>query len=321
MSQQDLKFGGVRVALLDQNMSMRRLIRSSLNSVGFTSILECRNAEDLTGQIKTNELDLMMIDLDNENDHICRLIRKIRNCELGDNPFVVILALTWHPEREVIRQALSAGADDVVTKPVSAKILAERVTNLIEHRREFVVTESYIGPERRSLPDNRPGDLPTIKVPNTLRYKATGDKSAAVDHEDIKRSRREVKIQKVYRYATKIAAQTTDIEERLAKNGEAGVPRHHLEELAEIVGAINDSIVREDLEHLSGIGASMTSVMDGILRAEAPTKRQLEILRLHGHAVVASVQDQDGAAAIVAQALERAANVIETKPAKAARSG
>ena len=61
--------------------------------------------------------------------------------------------------------------------------------------------------------------------------------------------------------------------------------------------------------------------MDGILRAEAPTKRQLEVLRLHGHAVVASVQDQDGAAAIVAQALERAANVIETKPAKAARSG
>lgn len=321
MSQQDLKFGAVRVALLDQNMSMRRLIRSSLNSIGFDSILECRNADDLIAKIKINELDLLMIDLDNENDRICELIRNVRNCELGENPFVVVLALTWHPEREIIGQALSAGADDVVTKPVSANVLAERVKNLIENRREFVVTESYIGPERRSLPDNRPGDLPTIKVPNTLRFKATGDKSAAVDPEDIKRSRREVRIQRVYRYAMKIAAQTTELEERLTRNGEAGVPHHHLEELAQIVAAINDSVVREDLEHLSGIGASMSTVMDGIMRAETPTRRQLEILRLHGHAVVASVQDQDGAAAIVAQALERAAIVIETKPAKTARSG
>ena len=302
MSQQDLKFDGVRVALLDQNMSMRRLIRSSLNSIGFISILECRNADDLAGKLRTNDIDLMMVDLDNETDEICDLVRSIRNGELGDNPFVVIIALTWHPEREVITLTLTAGTDDVVTKPVSANVLAERVRNLVQNRREFVVTESYTGPERRSRPTSRPGDLPTIKVPNTLRYKATGEKSEAVDLEDIKRTRREIKIQKVYRYATRISFQASEVEERLSKSNDSRIPKHHLKELSDLVTRVNDSIVMEDLEHLSGIGASMQNVMERILQT--------------GQAVVASVQDPKAAASIVAQALEKAANLLDAKPAK-----
>lgn len=323
MTQHDLKFDNVRVALLDQNMSMRRLIRSSLNTIGFSLINECRNAEELDGWIRTNDPDMVMIDIDADTEQICDIIRGIRNGDLGENPFIIIIALTWHPEREVINLTLTAGADDVVTKPVSASVLSERVSNLARNRREFVVTESYIGPERRTRPDSRPGDLPTVKVPNTLREKSTGDKVAAADTEAIQRTKREIKIQRVYRVANQVTAKAAQVAERLTKNGGQNVPRHHLQELAKLVSTANDDIVREDLQHLAGIGSSMVLVMDGILRSSEapPNPRQLEILLLHGQAIVASVQDDGGSAKLIEQALEKATGAIEPRPAPARQSG
>lgn len=323
MSERDLKFDNVRVALLDQNMSMRRLIRSSLNSIGFSSITECRNTDDLVAMVRTGEPDMIMIDIDAETERMCEIVRQIRDGNLGENPFVVIIALTWHPEREIINLTLSAGADDVVTKPVSASVLAERVTNLARNRREFVVTESYIGPERRSRPDSRPSDLPTLKVPNTLREKSTGEKVIVTDIEAIQRAKREIKIQRVYRVANQLTAKAMQVRERLAKNGGQSVPRHHLQELADLVSAANDDIVREDLEHLLGIGSSMVSVMDGIIQSSgaAPEPRQIEILLLHGQAIIASVQDDGGGAKLIERALEKAANTIESRPAPARKSG
>lgn len=322
MSEHDLKFDNVRVALLDQNMSMRRLIRSSLNSIGFSSITECRNTDDLTSMIRTGEPDLLMIDIDAETEPICDVIRAVRNSRLGENPFIIIIALTWHPEREVISLTLSAGADDVIAKPVSASVLSERVTNLARNRREFVVTESYIGPERRTRPDSRPGDLPTIKVPNTLREKSTGE-NAAADLEAIQRTKREIKIQRVYRIANQVTAKAAHIGERLSKNGGQRVPPHHLQELAVLVAAANDEIVREELEHLTGIGASMVSVMDGIilLPEDAPEHRQVEILLLHGQAIIASATDDSGGSKLIERALEKATNMIELRPAPARQSG
>lgn len=314
MTQQDLKFADVNVALLDQNMSMRRLIRSSLNSIGFTSILESRNAEDLTWIIKTNDLDLILLDLDTETERICDLVREVRNEALGENPFVVIIALTWHPEREVINLTLTAGTDDVVTKPVSANLLGQRVKNLVENRREFVVTESYVGPERRVRPHTRPGELPTIAVPNTLRQKATGERTSSPDYEAIQESKRVVKIHKVYRIASRITAKIQQIEERMAQTGSPDIAQHHLRELAGMVYRANAYIVRDNLDHLASIGSSMVTVMDGVLDLTAVDRRQLEVLRLHSQAIVASVQDNDGASRLVAEALEKAANSIQARP-------
>ncbi len=326
MTQHELKFDNVRVVLVDQNMSMRRLIRSSLNSIGFSSIVECRDADDLVVTIRTNDPDLIMLDIDAETERMCEIVREVRSGNLGENPFVIVIALTWHPEREVINLTLTAGTDDVVTKPVSASVLSERVSNLARNRREFVVTESYIGPERRSRPEARPGDLPTVKVPNTLREKSTGDKAAA-DAESIQRAKREIKIQRVYRIATQVTAKAAQLGERLAKNGGQSLPRHHMQDLARLVSATNDDIVREDLQHLMGIGASMVSVMDGILQSSdaASEPRQLEILVLHGQAIAASVQDGGEGAKLIEQALEKAlekaTNMIDSRPAPARQSG
>ena len=146
MTQHELKFDKVRVVLLDQNMSMRRLIRSSLNSIGFSSIAECRDADDLVAMIRTNDPDLIMVDIDGETERMCEIVRAIRNGNLGENPFVIVIALTWHPEREVINLTLTAGTDDVVTKPVSASVLRERVSNLARNRREFVSPKPILAP-------------------------------------------------------------------------------------------------------------------------------------------------------------------------------
>jgi len=318
MSEERLKYDDVEVVLFDPNVSMRRLIRSSLQAIGFTSVRECRNVDEMVGILSNHMVDLLIVDIDADSERACEIIQNIRHSEVGHNPFLVIIALTWHPEREVINLTLRAGTDDLVTKPVSAKVLEERVSNLIRNRREFVVTMDYVGPERRTRPKSRPMDLPTIKVPNTLRGKATGD--AVEASAEIQETERAVKIHKVYRIASKLAAKAMELEGKVQKGSGMRVPHHHLTELADLAEAANRHIVAENIDYLATIGASMRSVMDGILASPAASVRQLEILRLHGHAIVASVRGDEAAAELVANALETAAYSLTSRVAARASS-
>ena len=105
-------------------------------------------------------------------------MHEIRNDKLGRDPFLVISIVTWRADKALIQAFLKAGADDVIVMPASVSFASERVENLIDSRREFVVITGYLGPDRRSKSRITNDELGTFAVPNGLRYKTTGDESA-----------------------------------------------------------------------------------------------------------------------------------------------
>lgn len=312
----DIRYDSIHVILVDQNLSMRRLMRSSLNTIGFEHVTECRNVENMLEVLAEDDADLLILDLDTETERVCQEIKNIRSGSSGNNPFVVIIALTWLPEKDVVHLTLTSGTDDVVTKPVSTKVLMERVGNLVQNRKKFVVTTTYIGPERRTAERQNENDLPSIDAPNTLRAKAVGDETATASRNRIAETMHLVKTQKVYRIAAQIGTKTVILIERAEKFRNTPVPRDRLHEISELVGALNEHVTAQKLDDYSGIATSMASVMENILNTVVPSPKQLEVLRLHSRAISASIIGDDSASQLITKALQATSALVKKQTAK-----
>ena len=315
---QDFAFESVGVAHFDPNMRMRTLMRGMLLTTGFREIRECRTIADISHVLTTDAIELLLIDIDTDTDDICKLVREIREGNIGPDPYIVIMAMTWNPEQSMIARTLQAGTDDLIAKPISPKVLTERTTNLVRNRKNFVVTTTYIGPDRRAPDRAKPGDLPTIKVPNALRHKATGDAEAAADVGALAAARGIVRMHRVFRIATQISDLALKLESLLSETKNGKLPSASFTEMTDLIADANLLISEEELAALEPIGLSMANVIKSIVEAEKPSKRQFAILRLHSQAVVATVKDDKGAADMIAVALGRAVEAIDKKKPKTA---
>ena len=77
--------------------------------------------------------------------------------------------LTGHASASHVRKSRDCGASFVVTKPLTPTILLQRIVWLSTDEREFIESETYVGPDRRvrnmgpplNVPGRRSGDLST----------------------------------------------------------------------------------------------------------------------------------------------------------------
>lgn len=299
----EFSYEEAEVALYDPNMRMRTLMRGILLTVGFRSINEARSANEVVTTMRLHSIDLLIIDLDHEPDQICAIVRDIREGVVGSNPYIIIIGLTWKPEKEMISRSLQTGLDDLIAKPISPKILSERTTNLIRNRKEFVVTTSYIGPDRRGKERRIEGDLESIRVPNSLRHKATGDKEAIADTQTLDAMQHRVNMHRIFRIAKEICDECEKLETEFAvsKNGQA--PSWNYRDMAEKINAVKQMINTEKVDILGPIGESMLSIVKSMYASEQPTARHFSILRLHSEAIGEAIRDERAAAKLIAKAL------------------
>ena len=116
--------------------------------------------------------DLLVISDDFDSD-VYDLIKDVRHQKIGDNPFMLISMLVDPSRAAALNHAIEAGVDDIIIKPVSAERIQERLRLVTFHRRPFVATDGYVGPERKGEDSSRSRARP-IPVVNTLLAKVNG---------------------------------------------------------------------------------------------------------------------------------------------------
>lgn len=286
---------------------MRSTLREAVHALGFRNILDFGDLDRTRNAIAERAPDLVLLDLDHQKEEVCKLVREVRHSQLAADPFVVIMALSWHPSLDAVNNSMESGIDDLIMMPISIKLLADRINALITHRKHFVVTSSYVGPDRRSPGRSAedPIGLGTIQVPNNLRYKTIGDATAAASAEAVSAIQAKINNHRLNRHAQRI---TWLIDESLKKHGEgADLAMAGAQFLAEITAQMEQ--LAFDLEsqgygNLLDICDSMQSVLDCIRRR--PTKQLYELLRVHALATTATLMEREGAAELVISALNEA---------------
>lgn len=306
----DARLKDVDVILLEQHVNVRRVIKYTLNEVGFKNLHECSDAKEASIMIKVHRPDVLLFDLDSDPEAVCAIISDVRHHRLGTDPFMVIIVTTWRPDTETIRRALGCGVDDIVTKPISVQILSRRIDNLIHRRKEFVATNDYFGPDRRDERRRSPDAPPLIQVPNSLRHKAIGDASAVVDEETIQRAMESMLLQKIQRVSIEVTHQIQQLEAMVSAHSSPARVSERIAKTASLVTDVVEYCTQRQVRGLMEIAASMQRVLEAIQRVEMPALRQLEVLRLHSQAVSAGLLEKEGAAEAVASALRQATSKV-----------
>lgn len=117
-----------QILIVDDNEDIRFFVRTALIAEGF-EVIEAANGKIALEIFRKREPSAIILDLSigqPDGFEVCREIRKVST--------VPIIMLTSHVEEMDEAMCLAAGADDYITKPVSARILVLRTTTQLRHR-------------------------------------------------------------------------------------------------------------------------------------------------------------------------------------------
>lgn len=143
----------VRVLVVDDNEHMRALLRAMLKAIGLTNILEAHDGSQAMSRLREHEVDVVITDLWMEPLDGLDFVRLLRRSPNSPSPTVAIVMVTGHATLSHVHEARDAGVDELLTKPISARDLVDRLHKVVEHRRPYVRAAEYFGPERRRRAD------------------------------------------------------------------------------------------------------------------------------------------------------------------------
>ncbi|MAQ70950.1 MAG: response regulator [Alphaproteobacteria bacterium] len=136
---------------------MADLISSMLREFGIGKILIAENGEDAkdlirfnaSGSSDTKPMDIVLTDWLMPEVSGVELLKWIRSSEKDNIRFLPVVLLSAYTSEKVVSVARDNGANEAIVKPVSGKMLADRILHIVNHPRAFVKTPDFFGPDRR----------------------------------------------------------------------------------------------------------------------------------------------------------------------------
>jgi two-component system, chemotaxis family, chemotaxis protein CheY len=144
-----IDFNRLRFLVVDDNVHMRRILRTLLHGFGAREVYEAEDGAAGLEAFTQYIPDIVIADWVMPVFDGLELTQMIRQPGANANPYVAIIMLTGHSEKKRVTAARDAGITEFLAKPISAKSLYERIVNVIANPRPFIRTETYFGPDRR----------------------------------------------------------------------------------------------------------------------------------------------------------------------------
>jgi DNA-binding response OmpR family regulator len=160
---------GVSALILDDNAHMRGLLRVILASFGLRHIEEAQDGMEALGILAGGDIDIAFVDFKLGGTDGLEFCRHIRTHSESPNIYLPIIMITAYSERRRVLDAINAGVDEFLVKPVRAIDVANRINAVIERRRPFIEAGAYFGPDRRRRDDPRyRGPMRRSRDPGTV---------------------------------------------------------------------------------------------------------------------------------------------------------
>ncbi len=139
----------VHVLLVDDNDQMRLLLRCLLRAGGFSNISEAETVARAFEVMREHPVDLVIVDWIMQPVDGLSFTRRMRWDSASPDPYMPILMLTAHTEASRVAAARDAGVTGFIKKPISTRLLFDRVASALTDTRMFIRSDDYCGPDRR----------------------------------------------------------------------------------------------------------------------------------------------------------------------------
>ena len=120
----------MRFLVVDDFITMRRIMGNLLKDLGYTDVKEAEDGFDALNKLRSGDFDFVMADWNMPNMTGIELLRAIRaDSKLKHLP---VLMVTAEAKRENIIEAAQAGANGYVVKPFTAGTLDEKLKKILQ---------------------------------------------------------------------------------------------------------------------------------------------------------------------------------------------
>lgn len=115
----------MRILVVDDFSTMRRIVRNLLKELGFSNVDEAEDGQVALHKLKNSQFDFVVTDWNMPNMTGIELLKAIRgDAQLKHLP---VMMVTAEAKKENIIEAATAGASGYIVKPFTAATLDEKL--------------------------------------------------------------------------------------------------------------------------------------------------------------------------------------------------
>jgi two-component system chemotaxis response regulator CheY len=121
----------MKVLIVDDFATMRRIVRNVLKQIGFTNMVEADNGKAALKVLKKEKIDLILCDWNMPEMPGIDLLKAIKSDdELKNIPFVMVTA---EAQKDNIIEAVKAGVNSYIVKPFTAETVSEKLNTIFKN--------------------------------------------------------------------------------------------------------------------------------------------------------------------------------------------
>lgn len=121
----------MKILIVDDSSSIRNILKNSLNSLGYSDVLEANDGLEAQLVLDENkDIKLMLVDWKMPNMSGYELLQIVKNS--SSLKHIPIIMVTTASEKEDVMKAIKAGASNYLIKPFTKDVLAEKIKATIK---------------------------------------------------------------------------------------------------------------------------------------------------------------------------------------------
>ena len=122
----------MKVLVVDDFSTMRRIIKNLLRDLGFTNVQEADDGSTALPMLQNGEFDFVVTDWNMPGMQGIDLLRAIRaDASLSHIP---VLMVTAEAKKEQIVMAAQAGVNGYIVKPFNGELLKQKIDKILERQ-------------------------------------------------------------------------------------------------------------------------------------------------------------------------------------------
>lgn len=137
------------VLLLESPSHALDITAQILGALGVRKPHRCKTPDSAMKFAQTLPLDLIVCDAGLPFGGAYDFVANLRRSNMEPNRYCPVVLVAGHTPMAMIGQARDCGANFVIAKPISPRVLLERIMWMGQESRPFVELDSYVGPDRR----------------------------------------------------------------------------------------------------------------------------------------------------------------------------
>lgn len=148
-----LKLKNIHMLVVEDIQPMRELVISVLKALGVGTISFATDGKSGYEAYCRYRPDIVLTDWSMGEHSGLELTKRIRTDPSSPDKMVPIILMTGYGSPAYISQARNCGSTEYLVKPFSARDLSKRLNHIIKSPRDFIITDTFAGPDRRRRED------------------------------------------------------------------------------------------------------------------------------------------------------------------------